>query len=381
MNGEIMSLAPQSAPTLPNGRELPKILQNKKVLIVVGGGVLIGLGLFAVIMFGKPDDFASPTPQGGTAEDDMVVNPLNGVKLPLSEREKVLGRRPIVVMVGNNVDARPPSNISKADLVYEAVAEGGITRFMPVFLSQEPDKVGPVRSIRAYFLYWVMELGDAMVMHDGWSSSPVFEASAIDLIDTYQVRSLFRGGLYGYRDTSRDAPNNEYISLTVAREHGNNLGWEGVRDFTYWKFKEDKNKLYDLKPTAADINIVFWTPGDYDSRWLYDPEKNLYLKSTGGVPHMDLETGQQLSATNVIVQFAKETSVNDEKNHLLYDNVGSGDGLVFIDGKAIQATWVKNDIRSRTMFYDLDGEEIKFNRGVIWISVVPDRNKDQVTFN
>lgn len=332
--------------------------------------------------FLKKSNFEIAVPIGsltGGQKDEFVENPLNGVKVPRADADKVLSRRPFFVQIGNNIDARPQSNVSQADMVYEVVAEGGITRFSAVFLQNEPEKIGPVRSMRAYFLYWILELGDAMVMHDGWSSSPIREVSAIDLIDDLHVRSLFRGGLYGYRDNSREAPNNEYISTKVAREHGDKLGWQGVGDLEKWSFKDDKDGTYSSNPDAKQINVIFWTTGDYDSTWTYDAEKNIYMKATGGVPHKDLETGVQLFAKNVIVQFAKETAVNDEKHHLLYDNVGSGKAIVFLDGKKIDATWLKKDIRARTKFYDMNGNEIKFNRGIIWIDVVPDRNIDQVT--
>ncbi len=358
------------------------LIDSKGRILIVILAILLALGLVIGIIFflkSSRNNFLKPLLNKDKIPE-FVENPLNGVKVPVEASESVLGRRPLVVMVGNNPDARPQSNVSKADMVYEVVAEGGITRFMSVFLQNEPEKIGPVRSMRAYFLYWVLELGDAMVMHDGWSSSPILEVSAIDLIDQLPVRSLFRGGLYGYRDSNREAPNNEYISAGVAREHGNKLGWQGVGDLEKWQFKERAEKIYDNEPSATELNVVFWTPGEYDSSWVYDSSKNLYLKSTGGVPHIDLETGLQLSASNVIVQFAKETPVNDDKGHLLYENIGSGKAKVFLDGKVVDATWSKKDKRGRTKFYDTNGNEIRFNRGVIWVCVVPDRNEDQLTY-
>ncbi|OGC50372.1 hypothetical protein A2716_04160 [candidate division WWE3 bacterium RIFCSPHIGHO2_01_FULL_40_23] len=356
---------------------------NSRIIIVVFT-ILLVAGVIAAFVFGfgRKKDLVKPVlDEGeGVKKEEFAENPLNGVKVPIENAPKVLERRPLVVMMGNNTDARPQSNVSMADMVYEVVAEGGITRFMPVFLYNEPEKIGPVRSIRSYFLYWILELGDAMVMHDGWSSSVILEASAIDLIDKYSVRSLFRGGLYGYRDPGRLAPDNEYISAKVAREHGSKLGWDGTREFERWRFKEDSEKVYESEPLASELNIVFWAYGDYDSAWAYNADKNLYFKSTGGVEHFDPEGNVQLSAKNVIVQFAKETAVNDEKHHLLYQNVGSGKSIIFLDGRKVDSTWVKRDLRERTMFYDLSGNEIRFNRGVIWISVVPDRNEDQVTY-
>lgn len=357
---------------------------SKKIIgvVLLVSVILVGL---VTILFLKNTKKTLTNPlgnvlTGGNEKEEFVENPLTGVKVSKSEAYKVLQRRPLVVMVGNNSDARPQSNVSKADMVYEVVAEGGITRFMTVFLYNEPEKIGPIRSIRAYFLYWILELADAMVMHDGWSSSSDVEVSAVDLIDKLPVRSLFRGGLYGYRDSSREAPNNEYISAKVARSHGDSLGWQGVGKFQPWKFKEDSDKVYDTQPKASEINIVFWTPGEYESKWVYDESKNIYSKFTGGEAHMDKENGVQLSAKNVIVQFVKETAINDEKNHLLYENIGSGKGIVFLDGREIQATWVKKDQKERTLFYDLNGNELQFNRGVMWVSVVPDRNENQVVY-
>lgn len=358
------------------------IMAHKKII----GGFLLAavLGAAGAYIYASknPSTYFNPLADNSKKDNQeiaFVENPLTGVKVPVSEKDRVLGRRPLVVQVGNNVDARPPSNVSQADMVYEVVAEGGITRFMAIFLQNDPEKIGPVRSMRAYFLYWILEL-DAMVMHDGYSSSPILEVSAVDLIKKLNVRSLFIGGLYGFRDNSREAPNNEYISAKTAREWGDKLGWQGAHPIESWKFKEDSDKPYGAFSKASELDIVFWTTGDYDSRWVYDSEKNLYFKSTGGIPHKDLETGVQLSAKNVIVQFARETAVNDEKNHLLYANIGSGKAIIFLDGVAVPATWSKADAVSRTRFYDTNGQEIKFNRGVMWVAVVPDRSEDQVTY-
>lgn len=352
------------------------------VFLVVLAVLMVG-GLLYLSSTNSGGKLVSPGGSGKNtpkAEDETVVNPLNGVLVPKSEEDKVLKRRPLFVMVGNNVDGRPQSGVSQADMVYEVVAEGGITRFLPVFLQNEPEKVGPIRSVRIYFLNWVKELGDAMIMHDGGSSSPIPNVGALDVLDSWGIRSLFHGGLYGFRTSDRLAPNNEYISVKTARAKGDELGWQGVKAFDSWLFKEDSNKVYASKPSAVEINVIFWTAGDYESKWVYDSTKNVYMKFTGGVAHKDQETGVQLSAKDVIVQFAKETAVGDEKNHLLYANIGTGKALIFEDGKVIEATWAKPDRESRTKFYDTDGKEVQFNRGTVWVDVVPDRNENQVTY-
>jgi hypothetical protein len=109
---------------------------------------------------------------------------------------------------------------------------------------------------------------------------------------------------------------------------------------------------------------------EYGIRWDYDKASNSYKRVHGGVPHMDLETKKQLTAKNVAILFAKETGPVDEHAHLLYNNIGSGTGLVFQDGKVIKATWRKPDKAARTLFFDANGKEVQFNKGQIWIEML-----------
>jgi len=108
-----------------------------------------------------------------------------------------------------------------------------------------------------------------------------------------------------------------------------------------------------------------------------------YDSSGNPIPHKDQEeTDKQIEVKNLIVQFAVENSIaGDDKGRLDYQLIGSGKALVFIDGKVVDATWSKADRDDRTLFYDTDGNEIEFNRGKFWISIVPDRNVDQVVYN
>jgi len=275
-----------------------------------------------------------------------------------------------------------------ADLVYEIVAEGGITRFLAFYLTNTPEKIGPVRSTREYYLVLVKELSDAMVMHIGYSPQ------ALVAIDTWPVRSLFRGGCESYPGCSwRDNPRNvayehtAYVSGVKLRELGVKLGWEGKGDIRLYKFKDDANKYAD-KLAATKISIDFWTKGAYSSIFDYNPQNNTYLKSTGydssdtPIPHKDQETNEQVEVKNLIVQFVSELSIaGDDKGRLDYQLVGSGKALVFIDGKVVESTWSKSDRDDRTLFYDTNGEEIEFNRGKFWIAIVPDRNVEQVVYN
>ncbi|GIW69458.1 MAG: hypothetical protein KatS3mg101_0205 [Patescibacteria group bacterium] len=319
----------------------------------------------------------------------QIMNPLTG-KMFAENAANWVDDRPFGVMMNNHVDARPQSGLIYADIVYEVVAEGGITRFLTFYYSNTPEIIGPVRSTREYYLVLVKELGDAMIMHDGYSPQALYA------IDNWPVRSLFRGGATlpsvcdgcVWRDQSRNVAyeHTEYTNGVKLRELGDRLGWQGKTTVRPWLFKDDPNK-YVSAPEAKEITIDYWYHGDYTGHFKYDPVSNKYLRYTGvdaqdqPIPHLDRETQEQVAVTNLIVQFAVESTIpDDDKSRLKYELLGSGKAIVFVDGKVIDATWSKADRDDRTIFYDTSGKEIEFNRGNFWIGIVPDRNVDQVVY-
>jgi hypothetical protein len=127
---------------------------------------------------------------------------------------------------------------------------------------------------------------------------------------------------------------------------------------------------------VTEVEFGFWDgQPSYNVVWHYDESKNEYKRVNGGQEHLDFNTQEQLTAKVVVVQKAKETGPVDEHKHLLYQTTGSGEAFVFQDGTVTEGTWVKKDNASRTIFYDRQGGEIKFNSGRIWIEVVPTRNE------
>jgi hypothetical protein len=237
----------------------------------------------------------------------------------------------------------------------------------------------------------VKELGDAMLMHHGYSPQ------ALVAIQAWPVRSLQRGNAPYWRDDSRGVATEHtlYANGVELRKKGDELGWQGTRGFVVYKFKDDKPILTLLEtddPEAAVgqdplIEIDFWYEGDYSGIFEYTAESNSYLRYTGydeqgdPIPHLDAETNEQIEVKNLIVQFVtEEPIVGDDSNRLEYTLVGSGEGRVFVDGQVREVTWTKEARDERTMFYDQDGNEIEFNRGKFWIAIVPDRNVDQVTY-
>lgn len=333
-----------------------------------------------------------PGPANALVEDPneprTEICPLNGDLHTKKAKDSWVARRPLAVMIENHTEARPQSGLSSADVVYEAVAEGGITRFMALFYCNLNDiQVGPVRSARTYFLDWLSEY-DALYAHVGGANTPG-PADALSQIIKYGLKDLNQFSI-GFPAFWRDY---QRLGRSVATEHtmysttqklwavGAKKGWvatdeDGVawdKNFVSWKFKDPTPAT---PATASKITVPFWqNQNDYFVTWTFDPTCNCYKRQNGGSDHKDLNNNQQLSAKNIIVQFERESNANDgyENNvHLLYKTTGEGKALFFMDGKAIEGKWIKPTRLSRTKYVDSRGSEIVFNKGLIWIQTVPE---------
>ncbi|MGB6839017.1 MAG: DUF3048 domain-containing protein [Microgenomates group bacterium] len=330
--------------------------------------------------------------------------PLNGGMFTKIEKDIWETRRPITTIIENHADARPQSGLSKADIVYEAVAEGGITRFLAIFYcgaAAEDVKIAPVRSARVYFIDWAAEFGiKPIFMHVGGANDysgfgdTVKNARALELLETLGWR-IPRGNDFDttydsgfpifWRDYERlgrqvATEHTMVASLDAAYEQAEERGF-GTKDsdgdawdenFIEWKFADDSPSN---QPTAREISFEFWSNKDeYAVIWKYDSESNSYLRYNDGSALLDHETKEQLLAKNVVILFVKETGPVDRNKHMMYTTTGEGETLIFQNGEVIEGTWEKDSRTDRTRFYDEEGKEISFVRGQIWIEAVPAGN-------
>ncbi|OGH08316.1 MAG: hypothetical protein A2171_03025 [Candidatus Levybacteria bacterium RBG_13_35_9] len=318
--------------------------------------------------------------------------PLNGAKYSKQQENWWKNHRPLGVMVENHEESRPQSGLSGADVVYEAVAEGGITRFLAVFYCQDGGIVGPVRSARTYFLDFISEYGNyPLYVHVGGANQPG-PADAISQISDYDWS--------GYNDLNQfsiSAPtflrDEDRLGHPVATEHTmyssvsklwdfaakqrkltnvdeENNSWD--EDFVAYKFAEDISA--SERPVSQTIHLEFWNNANYYVDWKYDSKTNSYNRVNGGKAHTDLNNKKQLVAKNVVILLMRELNANDgyENNiHLLYQTKGTGKAIVLKDGERIDATWKKANRTARTTLTDSKGNEIKFNRGLIWFEILP----------
>lgn len=403
-------------------------MEKKKILLMIGIGLILyfvstGISFAAFSFFNSRGVQEMATPLPGQRESGFKVDlsapktevcPLNGGKFTKAERDIWETRRPLAVMIENHEESRPPSGLSRADVVYEAVAEGGITRFLAVFYcgaAAKDIKVAPVRSARIYFIHWAQEYGDKPIfMHVGGANNLCPECPGrVKVPGTVAPEVMAQEYLaeIGWRvaggndfDTTFDsgAPvflrNPDRLGHEVATEHQmigffdkafeqaekrgfgfkDKKGIPWNKNFVSWKFIEDSSTK---EKTVSSIKFGFWdgTP-KYNVEWKYDSQTNSYLRFNGGQPHTDLEENNaQITAKNVAVMMVSERDTVDKEGHIFIKTVGNGNAIVFQNGKAIEGTWEKDSEEGRTKFFDKAGREISFVGGQIWIEAVPSYSK------
>ncbi len=305
-------------------------------------------------------------------EPKTEASPINGLLFTQTEMTKLKVNRPVVVMIDNHVDARPQSGKNSADIVVETVAESGITRLMAVFWSTAPEKVGPIRSMRQYFLEWASEY-DPLIIHDGCASSDDPRINACGNLYSYNMKDLATTGAWRWNDGRRVSPHNEYSSVTYAWTYATTASLNGFpTSLESWKFKADANTSDRGDKTKAKItfSVEINNGGDYDVVWTYDKASNTYLRQIGGQADVDQETNSQVYAKNIIVQEVSAIQSGDEKAHLIVTTIGSGKATYLMDGKITYGTWKKDSRTDRTTYYDSAGNEMIFNRGRIWVESV-----------
>lgn len=386
-----------------------KKIPGKYWLFFVGAYLVSAGGIFAAMAFGENKRILSPVSESTTifpGEIDLSAPkdqecPINGKMYTKGERDVWETRKPLLVMIENHEDSRPQSGLSRADVVYEAVAEGAITRLMGVYYCgaaiplEEKYDLGPVRSARTYFLDWASEYDDSpLYVHVGGAGN------CSDTTVDPRAKALCQIENYGWKDSdswndmdqfalpysvcrrepertgeTRATEHTMYCSTTALWQEAEERGfgaWEA--DFESWQFKDDA--FAEERGDEEKIEIYFWQGyGAYGVSWDYNKDTNSYVRSNGGEVQNDFLTNSPLEAKVVIAQFTKETGPVDDHKHILYATVGKGEAIIFQDGKAIEGSWSKEDRKSRTIFYDETGEEIELTRGLIWIEILPIGNK------
>jgi hypothetical protein len=341
--------------------------------LAIAGGILLAGSAAAFTLIENPVEepeepvvvstYVAPPPE--------YYSPLTGVLT-----DEASSQRPVTgVMVENSIDARPQSGLQEAGIVYEAIAEGGITRFLALYQEAKPGNIGPIRSARPYYVRWAAGY-DARYLHSGGSGE------ALALIQTLGIKDMDHGKYsdrVASRVSSRYAPHNVYTSMDRIDALGNELGYTKSEYTPFARKKVVDEKEVVVDPTAAPAAPVAYTAAkinfdisgaNYNTSYTYDPATNTYARVMAGRPHTDQDSGKQITPT-VVIALQMAYGINPNRIHSIYENVGSGEALIFQDGMVTKATWIKSSDKASLELKDANGKAVELNAGQTWITAIP----------
>lgn len=304
----------------------------------------------------QPQTPAVPSP---APKESSPIPTANHVPAPISGRRVepgTIATRPIAVMIDNAPTARPHYGLSQADLLYEMLVEGGLTRIMAVFHSRQSEVIGPVRSVRPAFVEKVLEL-DAILVHCGGSEEALQSIPALGIrdIDEISWSSPF------WRDPKRYAPHNLFTSsLNLTHAAAGRKDFAGTIDQPVFAFSDEMS----AGSPAVEVNIRY--PGGYIVGYRYDTENKLYRRFMNGEPHIDVSNKQALTAVNLVIEVIS-VKVLDSEGRLRFESVGKGEAYIITQGTLRKGQWVKDTPQALTRLVDSQGKEITMTPGVTWV--------------
>jgi hypothetical protein len=285
-----------------------------------------------------------------------------------SEEASAVLKRPLSVKIENSVLARPQMGLNHADVVYETIAEGGMTRFNLIFHSDIPKQVGPVRSARLSDMWIVPQYGDGLFFFSGANSQVLRKVKKNDLAN--MSHGKIGTALY-HRVSYRHAPHNLYLDLNKAYKVAKKKDFKVKVQTEYPGLSFGESVHTSSETTGVQVTIPF--SANFKMKWKYDEGEAVYKRWTNKKKHVDSDD-KQVRATNVVILWAKYTpqAKKDPAGNGTYDITLGGEGkcAVFRGGRHIKGTW-KAERDKPPVLYDKEGTEIKLNPGVTWFEVPP----------
>lgn len=336
-----------------------RLSRGKKIIFV---SALTGLLCFAggllwyFVIRAEPAPPLPPPPPPVVKEEPKpttVASPLTGIQI-----QPELAELPVTgVMIENSPDARPQSGLYEAGVVFEAIAEGGITRFLALFQESQPKHIGPVRSVRPYYLDFLAPF-DAPIAHAGGSGQALAELRSQGFKDL----EAFQNPNYYERVSYRYSPHNLYTSRSNLLKLQKSKGWTSSK-FTGFVRKEEEKAA---APTASKIDLSV-SSYLYNVHYDYEGKTNSYKRVMGRVAHTDEKSKNQISPKVVV---ALVMSHGYAGVYSVYGVTGQGAAYVFQDGTVTKGTWHKKNRKTQLTFKDANGAELKLNPGQTWLTLV-----------
>ena len=313
-----------------------------------------------------------------TAEaDEIYYSPLTGLE---TKDKNVATAATTCIMIENSTDARPQSGLNQAGVVYEAIAEGGITRFMAVFQEAKPNLVGPIRSARKSFVDLAKQY-QCTYLHVGGAKNAIDELkngyrdSGWPAEGTYVFRSSNsrHRSIVPYMPRGRYAPHDVYTTFEHIAKFQHVKGWTNSTFSGFPRIQPDYRTPVD-EITARTIKITM-SSANFNPVYTYDQANNRYLRAhaSGGAHNSLNSDGSQTQNAPTVVIAMKVNAIarSSEPKYKDYVSVGSGEAFVFQDGIVIHGKWTRSSVNDPLKFLDDNNEEIKLNRGQVWISLYP----------
>lgn len=338
--------------------------KHKKLAIAlsIAGVLLIGGGISAALYFiNQKEPEAAPVASKPKPKPETppvkYYSPLTGKEVAdqAATTQAVTG-----IMIENSPDARPQSGLKDSGVVFEAIAEGGITRFLVLYQQEKPQLIGPVRSVRMYYVDWVAAF-NASVAHIGGSAAALAEVRNGNYRD---IDQFFNAGAY-WRASDRYAPHNVYTSFE--RLDALNAA-KGYTSSTFTGF-DRKDSTASATPNATSISVTI-SGALFNSSYVYDASTNLYNRSQAGAPHTDRESGQITPRVVIVMKVPMQRIFEDGYREQI-NTIGSGQAYIFQDGTVQDVTWSKPSRAEQISFKDASGAVVPLARGQTWITAVP----------
>ena len=339
-------------------------MKNKKIkkeylLIII---VLVVVALLGTLIY-----LTTSKKNKNNSENDNSTTTTTVKKLNIVNEESK--SRPYAIMINNVEGARKlQSGLQDAYMVYELMVEGGITRYLALFLDQTTERIGSIRSARHYYLDYALE-NDAIYVHHGYSPQAREDWSKLG-VDRIKVNE----STTGWRDKSA-SKTYEFTLFTNIEKLG-----KGIRSK---RTERNKDLLLNYSVDNIDISqmegaipankIDIKYSSNTTTNYKYDTDNNIYLRSVNNKSQNDYVTGKQLTVKNIIVYKVKYSNIQgDDKGRQTIDNVGNGTGYYISNGYAVPITWKKDSRSSATIYKYNNGKEIQVNDGNTFIQIMPD---------
>ncbi len=304
-------------------------------------------------------EYTSKNEEEVKGKKEGIPSPLSGIYAP----EEKVNRRPVAIMFDNHPKARWQSGLSQAEIVYEFLVEAPYTRYMGIFLINDPESLGPIRSSRPYFITALLEYDPIYVRVGG---SPQAKQDIIKLnISDIDGLSSSNKVFWKNKEVGKKSPHNTYTSMKAIRETQKLRGYDLIGHYEGFKFNDE-----EIEPEgfiANNIDICYYS--NNITSYIYNSDEKVYYRKKDGLEHYDELDNTLIKVKNIIIQEAK-TNIIDKEGRLSIDLIGEGKGKYITNGKGMDIKWSKKSRNSKTYYYDKNGEEIVLNPGTTWIQVV-----------